>query len=289
MQLGRGKIIPSIANQSGRPIERGKGVAQGRSQSMLQFVVSLVVSLSGLIGRWKGRGWGYTFPLCTWLGLMDYADDIILFSTSLLQLQTMIDELQETLASIGLRIASKRDKVSWTIFPLSEDLQTAVNDCESSGIEGFGDLPVLVCAGSPIPISSCFKVCKLMYCGDGSLEREAMRRAGVASASFAGAKGELTNKKASHSKRCHLLNVCVGSAMLWASEVIPPSRKFLAIIGSHFNSLAFKMLGKKWGDGCDALEVFVEGRKQAKKALQHTPSGDAVKQILMRYFRFAGR
>eukprot|EP00973_Karenia_brevis_P035104 4843599-Karenia_brevis.AAC.1 len=254
-QLMTGKVAPRVANMTGSAVGRGKGVGQGRAQSMIQFVLSLVVSLSGLIERWQSRGWGFPLPLPIWLGMLDYADDIVLCAASVWQLQRMIDELQQVLAPIGLQLGSKKDKVSWTIFDVS---------WKSDEHSGIGEIPHIRCGGSSFPQSDSLKLLKVNFSADGSLEGEATRRVGVGSACFSEVKSELTNKKASLSKRCNLLNPCVGNAMAWAAEAFPPS--------------LFKMLGKKWREDCDAYDFFVNARKQAKKALHESQSGDIVKQ-----------
>eukprot|EP00973_Karenia_brevis_P039607 5470340-Karenia_brevis.AAC.1 len=111
-------------NQEGPTVSRGRGLAQGRSGSMLQFVLALLDGVGGIVAEWKARGWGFRLPdmrACSpfasgeslsgdscWLGLLSYADDQFICATSYQELQSMVGDLHSAVGKLGLTFGFKK-------------------------------------------------------------------------------------------------------------------------------------------------------------------------------------
>lgn len=102
-QLNKGVFSESVN------VERG--VRQGSPLSPFLFVMVLDLVIKRCIQTWTGKGYGIMWH--KWLiQLLAFADDILLFAESALQLQKMATDLSVSLATIGLAINWK--KCLWT-------------------------------------------------------------------------------------------------------------------------------------------------------------------------------
>eukprot|EP00973_Karenia_brevis_P049384 6851106-Karenia_brevis.AAC.1 len=55
--LVSGRAKPRIQGQEGKTVQCGRGLRQGRCDSMLLFVLSLLHGVGGVASEWKRRGW----------------------------------------------------------------------------------------------------------------------------------------------------------------------------------------------------------------------------------------
>ena len=94
-------ILSALLNGAVEPLLDGlkvkqellrRGLRQGRSDSMVHFVLILASALENVLSSFRRRNFGIVIDgLC--LCLINYADDFIFFARDLIQLKTMLSEV----------------------------------------------------------------------------------------------------------------------------------------------------------------------------------------------------
>ncbi|KAK6757612.1 hypothetical protein RB195_015434 [Necator americanus] len=169
----------------------GKGVRQGDTISPKLFTAALQWIMKSL--SWEERGIRVDGRF---LSNLRFADDIVLFSSSTNEAETMLNELNEAGKRIGLRINRKK----------TQFMKNA--HCEDGGVqlEGFQivETPSYVYLGRSMNMEN-------------DLKEELNRRMRAAWAAFAAVR-EATDQLTDHDLRAHLFDSTVLPALCYAAE-----------------------------------------------------------------------
>ena len=95
-------------------VDMRRGLPQGAPESPLIFVIVMEYVLRPLLRKWWARGSGWSID-SFWLASMCFADDVLLVSTSVADLERMGRELVEALGDVGLEVSAA--KCHWTSYP----------------------------------------------------------------------------------------------------------------------------------------------------------------------------
>ena len=90
---------------------------QGAPESPLIFVLVSELVLRPLLARWQARGSGWQVD-GLWVAAVCDADDVLVLSSSLEDLQRMLTEITEAFADVGLDVGIP--KTHWTSYPARE-------------------------------------------------------------------------------------------------------------------------------------------------------------------------
>ena len=101
-----------------------RGLPQGAPESPRIFILVMELVLRPLLQRWRSQGRGWCMD-SLWLAAICYADDIVLVSASLPDLQRMAEDFALALSDVGLEVGAK--KCHWTSYPPLPDTKFSVN------------------------------------------------------------------------------------------------------------------------------------------------------------------
>jgi hypothetical protein len=117
-------VICSILRQSQASFKLGhvstnfvsmlRGLPQGAPESPRIFVLVMELVLRPLLHKWRSRGSGWCLD-SLWLAAVCFADDVVIVSSSLVDLCRMAEEFALTLSEVGLEVGAK--KCHWTSYP----------------------------------------------------------------------------------------------------------------------------------------------------------------------------
>ena len=170
-----------------------RGVRQGDSLSPLLFILTLQMALDRI--NWRDRG----IPINNKrLQHLDYADDIALFSRSVNELQTMLDDLIEECRKIGLEVNSNKTK--WLSTSAGQEIK--INGTNIQKVNSFVYLGQLINQPN-IPHNHNLEI---------------SRRIGAAWASFGKVNQLLTKKRVPMKVKHRYFQQCITPALLYGCE-----------------------------------------------------------------------
>jgi len=118
--LSQSKMAVRLGHVTAPAVDMHRGLPQGAPESPLIFVLVTELVLRPLLLKWKLRGSGWTMD-ALWLAAACYADDVVLMSSSLLDLENMVREVFDAFLEVGLDVSAS--KCHWTSYPPLPDTQ----------------------------------------------------------------------------------------------------------------------------------------------------------------------
>ena len=118
-------VSVNLGNVRTEKVRLDRGLPQGAPESPFLFILVTEMALASLHDSWAERGLGYLIDGC-WLPEVAYADDVVLLAMSIAALQTMLLEVEQAFAAVGLTL-----NVGKTNF-------TSTLACEGSTLELSG-------------------------------------------------------------------------------------------------------------------------------------------------------
>ncbi|KAK6730207.1 hypothetical protein RB195_006958 [Necator americanus] len=238
----------------------GKGVRQGDTISPKLFTAALQWIMKSL--SWEERGIRVDGRF---LSNLRFTDDIVLFSSSTNEAETMLNELNEAGKRIGLRINRKK----------TQFMKNA--HCEDGGVQ---------LEGSQIVETPSYVYLRRSMNMENDLKEELNRRMRAAWAAFA-AVSEATDQMTDQDLRVHLFNSTVLPALCYAAETwadtAATSRKGRATMLLNYTFSVEYINTKDFGQG-DALLRLVSS--QSSTVEETTQSSFMPKQDENAYKKF---
>ena len=118
--LSQSRVAVRLGHVTADSVQLRRGIPQGAPESPLIFVLVTEFVLRPLLRKWRSRGSGWTMDLL-WLAAICYADDVLLISSSVDDLEKMAAEVAEAFCQVGLDVSSS--KCHWTSYPKLPDVQ----------------------------------------------------------------------------------------------------------------------------------------------------------------------
>ena len=198
-----------------------RGLPQGAPESPLIFVLVSELVLRPLLARWRARGSGWQVD-GLWVAAVCYADDVLLLSSSLQDLQVMLAEITEAFSCVGLEVGIP--KTHWTSFPPRE------GHCLRWSGHDLAWEHSLTFVGSVIDLSGCDA-------------RAVDYRIAQATKALGRWKPMLSCKWVSCLRRSFLVYKSIFASALWLNECLNPTQA----LRSRFNSWGARLLGRTYG------------------------------------------
>ena len=218
--LRQSSVSVNLGNVRTEKVRLDRGVPQGAPESPFLFILVTEMALASLHDSWAERGLGYLIDGC-WLPEVAYADDVVLLAMSIAALQTMLLEVEQVFAAVGLTLNLGKTNFTSTLA------------CEGSTLELSGHVvkwsPRLTFLGTVITL-----------CGN---DDEAIRaRMTRALRAFQNWSPLLTNKTISVAARVAAFLTSVMSSFCWQAQNWTPTKKQYKYIGSWFARLGSSMI-----------------------------------------------
>ena len=93
----------NLGNVRTEKVRLDRDVSQGAPDSPFLFILVTEMALASLHDSWAERGLGYLIH-GLWLPEVAYADDVVLLAISIAALQTMLLEVEQVFAAVGLTL-----------------------------------------------------------------------------------------------------------------------------------------------------------------------------------------
>ena len=115
--LRQSSVSVNLGNVRTEKVRLDRGVPQGAPASPFLFILMTEMALASLQNSWAERGLGYLID-GFWLPEVAYADDVVLLAMSIAALQTMLLEVEQVFAAVGLPL--NLGKTNFTSTPACE-------------------------------------------------------------------------------------------------------------------------------------------------------------------------
>jgi hypothetical protein len=268
---------------SGDPVIMQKGGRQGSPETPLLWNVYLSKCLKQLYERWVFQGWGGFLeraasaqgtttgpPHCHSEGptpLLAWADDLVLSSHSLAELQQMATELVTTLRTDGLQI--KPSKVEL--------------------LAGKWAAPGSVTVAGTMVHSEChMRVLGAVLCDDGSARAHAEDRLQKAAAAFHSCRRALCNRRVPLRSRVAIWQAKVLPVLTWACQCFPTSQNFWRRADSLMTCHMATMGPRARANDETLAEWFQRRRRMAKDNIQRWNVTVPSQALMRMYLTWAG-
>ena len=195
-----------VADKTSKSFAISRGTKQGDPISPTIFNALLEFALKDVIALWRRRGWGIALEpegknqLCT----LRFADDILLLATSKSQLTTMLKELADAVAKVGLELHAEKTKILANLHARQGSPQKEVR-AKSMCIQILSPEESTMYLGRMLNIES----------HDSLHDKEIDNRIRAAWRKFWASSQELTGRKFGLRARLRLLDSVVGSTLLY--------------------------------------------------------------------------
>eukprot|EP00973_Karenia_brevis_P057952 8067906-Karenia_brevis.AAC.1 len=194
-----GRMRPYVNGAPGPDVELCRGVRQGRVDSMRLFCTLMCFLLEPVLQQWHRSSFGLLLGESRVVAL-SYADDLVLVCNGAVQLERMMTDLIEQLASAGLSLSDKPKK------NLVMRVCKAGEDCECT----HGESEVLHVAGHSLTQVPSMSVLGCVISADGSTGDELDDKISKATAAFNMNRQQLCCKQVKLQRRLGLLFKLVG-------------------------------------------------------------------------------
>ena len=203
--LYAGQTARVVDEAESKPFKLGRGTKQGDPVSCVLFNSVVECVMRRLKKRWTSKGWGFDLGEGNPRRLQNlrFADDIILFGTSLLQASRMLDDLRQMCQEVGLSVHYGKTKFLSNLANRSGFF----NSLKKVPIDG-SDVEVLAVDGSIAYLGRCL-------CFQNFMDVELDHRIGRGWAKFGVYKGELCDRRYSLVHRIRLFNAVVTPTILY--------------------------------------------------------------------------
>ena len=199
--LAQSRAAIRIGHTTSRIIDLARGLPQGAPESPLLFVLVVEMVLRPLLRKWQARGSGWRMD-DFWLSAVCYADDVLLISSSKIDLEKMIAEVLAAFLGVGLEVGA--EKSHWSSYPSMQDIKLQVG---TARVQWESQLTYV---GTVVSV------------GGGSGPAMELRTTQAQKAFFKW-QPTLLNSSLPRSLRCRLAAQVIFSSLLWLCETWVPT------------------------------------------------------------------
>ena len=267
--LYAGQTARVVDEAESKPFKLGRGTKQGDPVSCVLFNSVVECVMRRLKKRWTSKGWGFDLGEGNPRRLQNlrFADDIILFGTSLLQASRMLDDLRQMCQEVGLSVHYGKTKFLSNLANRSGFF----NSLKKVPIDG-SDVEVLAVDGSIAYLGRCL-------CFQNFMDVELDHRIGRGWAKFGVYKGELCDRRYSLVHRIRLFNAVVTPTILYGCGSWTLSVGARRRLRAAQRRMIRKMLGVRRGRRAVAEEGEPDGEGEGSSSVGGSSSSSSTTSV----------